>query len=105
MEREADVWIHEFLTSALDRGEWSTSHPARFNSKERGYGTQWTGSLVRPTPSLDTVEKTKIRCPFRESNLKSHFAQPIDSAVPTELSRLHPIYIRSPIRLHGAVLN
>jgi hypothetical protein len=24
--------VHAFLTSALDRGEWSASHPGRFNS-------------------------------------------------------------------------
>jgi hypothetical protein len=27
----AEAWLHAFLTSALDGGEWSASRPDRFN--------------------------------------------------------------------------
>jgi hypothetical protein len=36
---EVDVQIHIFLTSALDGGEWSASHPGRFIPGERAPGT------------------------------------------------------------------
>jgi hypothetical protein len=29
-----EVWLHEFLTSALDGGEWSSSRPALSPGKE-----------------------------------------------------------------------
>jgi hypothetical protein len=37
--------IHS-LTSALDGGEWSASHPGRFTSRERAPGTHWLGGWV-----------------------------------------------------------
>jgi hypothetical protein len=57
-----------FLTSALDGGEWSASHPGRFTSWERAPGTHWTGGWVGPRAGLDIVEKRKISCHYRESN-------------------------------------
>jgi hypothetical protein len=30
-----EVYLHAFLTPALDGGEWSTSRPGRFTSRER----------------------------------------------------------------------
>jgi hypothetical protein len=35
----AEVWLHAFLTSALDGGEWSASRPVRFTPRERALGT------------------------------------------------------------------
>jgi hypothetical protein len=35
-----EVWLHAFLTCALDEGEWSVSHAGRFTSGERAPGTQ-----------------------------------------------------------------
>jgi hypothetical protein len=30
-----EVYLHEFLTSTLDGGEWSASRTGRFNARER----------------------------------------------------------------------
>jgi hypothetical protein len=35
-----------FLTSALDRSEWSPSRPGRFTPGERAPGTHWIGDWV-----------------------------------------------------------
>jgi hypothetical protein len=35
----AEVYLHAFLTSALDGGEWSSSRPGRFIPRERARGT------------------------------------------------------------------
>jgi len=37
------MWIHAFLTSALDGGEWSASCPGRFSPRERAHVTNWIG--------------------------------------------------------------
>jgi len=33
--------VHEFLNSALERGEWSASRPGRFILGEGAFGTYW----------------------------------------------------------------
>jgi hypothetical protein len=55
------------LTSALDGGEWSASHPGRFTPRERTPGTHWIGGWVDPRAVLDAVVKKKIPSPRRES--------------------------------------
>jgi hypothetical protein len=45
-----------FLTSALDRHEWSDSRPGRFTPGERSPGTHWIGGWVGPIAGLDAVE-------------------------------------------------
>jgi hypothetical protein len=49
-----------FLTSALDGGEWSASHPCHFTTGERAPGTHWIGGWVGPKPALDDMEERKI---------------------------------------------
>jgi hypothetical protein len=49
----------QFLTSALDEGEWSASCPGCF--------TYWTRCWVDPRAGIDTVEKRKISCPCQVS--------------------------------------
>jgi hypothetical protein len=56
------------LTSALDGGEWSASHPSRFTSRERAPGTHWIGSWVGPRAGLDAVVKRKTPSPCQDSN-------------------------------------
>jgi hypothetical protein len=56
------------LTSALDGGGWSASHPDRFIPRERAPGTHWTGGWVGPRAVLDAVAKRKIPSSRRESN-------------------------------------
>jgi hypothetical protein len=51
------------LTSALDGGEWSASHPGRFIPRERAPGTYRTGGWVGPRAVLDEVVKRKIPSP------------------------------------------
>jgi hypothetical protein len=34
------------LTSVLDGGEWSVSHPGRFTPRERAPGSHWIGGWV-----------------------------------------------------------
>jgi hypothetical protein len=65
------------LTSALDRGEWSASHPGRFTPRERAPGTHWIGGWVDPRAFLDAVVKRKIPSPRRESNPRTPIVRPI----------------------------
>jgi hypothetical protein len=58
-----DVYIHNFLTSALVGGEWSASRPGRFTSGERTPGTHWIGGWVDLKASLDNLEKRKSLAP------------------------------------------
>jgi hypothetical protein len=50
-----DVYISNFLTSALAGSEWSASCPGRFIP-----GTHWIGGWVGLRASLDDVEKRKF---------------------------------------------
>jgi hypothetical protein len=66
-----EVYIHEFLTSALDGGEWSGSRPGRFTPRERAPGTHWIGGWVGRRAVLDTVVRRKILSPYWDSNFHS----------------------------------
>jgi len=63
-----EVYHHAFLTSALERSEWSASRPGYFTPRERAPGTHWIGGWVGPSASLDAMEKRKIPSPCWESN-------------------------------------
>jgi hypothetical protein len=52
-----DVYIHVFLTSALLGGEWSASHPCRFNPGEKAPGTHGIGGSVDPVTDPDNMDK------------------------------------------------
>jgi hypothetical protein len=62
-----EVYLHTFLTSALDGGEWSASHPGRFTPRERAPCAHWIGGWVGSRTVLDAVAKRKIPSPRRES--------------------------------------
>jgi hypothetical protein len=51
-----DVWIYNFLTLALARGEWSASGPGRFTTGKMAPDTDWIG-WVDPRAGLDDVEE------------------------------------------------
>jgi hypothetical protein len=55
--RGVEAYIHAFLTSALDGGEWSASRLGRFAPRERAPGTHWTGGWVGSRAGLDTGEE------------------------------------------------
>jgi hypothetical protein len=62
-----------FFTSALDRGEWLTSHPDRFTPEEGAHSIHWIGGWDGPRAGFDIVGKRKsLHC--KESN-PSHPAQ------------------------------
>jgi hypothetical protein len=50
-----EVWLHSFLSSALDGGEWSSSRPGRFTP-----GTHCVGDWVASRATLNAVRKRKI---------------------------------------------
>jgi hypothetical protein len=58
-EGELGEWMYSpihSLTSALDGGEWSASHPGRFTPRERAPGTHWIGGWVGPRTCVDAVK-------------------------------------------------
>jgi hypothetical protein len=61
-----EVYSTNFLTSALDGGEWSASRPCRFTPRERAPGIHWIGGWMGPRGGLDAVVKRKIPRPRRE---------------------------------------
>jgi hypothetical protein len=46
-----------FLTSALDRGEWSASRPSCFTPGEIAAGAHWIGGWVGAGAGMDVMEK------------------------------------------------
>jgi len=69
------------LTSVLDGGEWSTSHPGRFTPSTHCM-VDWVG----PSAVLDAVSKSP--CPYRKYNLGTPARRLI--TILTELSWLLP---------------
>lgn len=55
-----EVYHHPFLTSALDRGEWSVSRPDRFTREERAAVPIELESWVVPRARVDVLEKMKL---------------------------------------------
>jgi hypothetical protein len=80
-----DVQLHAFLTSAIDGGEWSVSHPCPFTPRERAPGTHWIGGWVGSRAGLDAVVTRKIPSPYRDSKPPSH--QPITQCYTPEIYR------------------
>jgi hypothetical protein len=60
---EVRVWLHSFLTWAVDGVEWSAAYPDRYTPRERAPSSHWIGGWMGPTTSLDVVEKRKISFP------------------------------------------
>jgi hypothetical protein len=79
------VYFHEFLTSALDEGEWSTSCRGRFAPRERASNTHWIGDWVGSRAGLDTVVKRNSQ-PL--PGLEFPIIQPVTQRCTTVLSRL-----------------
>jgi hypothetical protein len=79
-----EIYLHAFLTSALDGGEWWASRPVRFTPKKRALGTHWIGGWADPSAGLDAVVKRKIPSPCRDSKPRLFRSQP--SAIPLSYS-------------------
>jgi len=54
-----EVYLYPFLTSTLDRSEWSDSCPGRFTPGKIAPGTYWIGGWVGFRAGLDTVVEIK----------------------------------------------
>jgi hypothetical protein len=54
------VYLHAFLTSALDGGEWSVLRPGRFTPRERAPGIHWILGWVGLRAGLTTSSFTTI---------------------------------------------
>jgi len=48
-----EVYLHAFLTFALDGDEWSASRSGRFTPRERTPGTHCIGGCMGPRSGLD----------------------------------------------------
>jgi hypothetical protein len=74
MEAKGEIMYssYSFLTSALDRVEWSASRPG-----ERTPGTHWTGGWVGPRAGPATEISAKILCPCRGQNLDRPVVQAV----------------------------
>jgi hypothetical protein len=61
----AEVWLHAYLSSEQDGGEWSTSRSGSFTP-----GTHWIGSWVGPRAGAEKWrrEKKSHHCPCRKLN-------------------------------------
>jgi len=55
-----EVQFHAFLTSALNGGEWSASHPSHFTSRKGAPATHSVGGWVGPRAGLVLVAMRKI---------------------------------------------
>jgi hypothetical protein len=82
MYGEVEIKNSSILTSALDGGKRSASHPEGTTP-----GTHCRGVWMDPRTGLDTVEQTTISCP--DGN-QTPTVQPIACCY-TELSRLHQL--------------
>jgi hypothetical protein len=102
------VWLHAFLTSALDGGEWSVSRLDHFNRGEITPGSHCMGGWVGPRAGLNTaVAGRKISSPRRESSPISSSPKPSrynDCAIPAPtlrevakntLNRIYSKYLQS----------
>jgi hypothetical protein len=80
----------QFLTSALDGGEWSASRPCRFTPAETVPTTHWIGGWVDPRGGMDTVDKNLLPLHRIESRFLGRPARSL-VAILTELSLLLPL--------------
>jgi hypothetical protein len=58
-----EVYLHEFLTSALDGGEWSASRHCRLTPREGAAGTHGIGGWVGSRAILNMVVKRNSQSP------------------------------------------
>jgi hypothetical protein len=75
-----DVYIHVFLTLALD-SDWSDTRSERFTLGERAPGTHWIGGWVGLRAGLYSVAKVKYLT-LPELELQPVGSSYMDSAIP-----------------------
>jgi hypothetical protein len=52
-----EVQLHTLLTSTLDEGKWSASHPGFFTARKIALGIHGIGGWVAPRTSPDILGK------------------------------------------------
>jgi hypothetical protein len=62
-----EVWLHAFITLALDGKEWLASRRCRLTPGETAAHILWIGGWVDFEASMEAMVKRKNTCPFRES--------------------------------------
>jgi hypothetical protein len=72
-----EVWLHAFLTSALDGGKLSASRSGRFTPRERAPDTHWIGDWVDPQSPSGRGGEEKNSQPCWESNPRTPLIQPV----------------------------
>jgi hypothetical protein len=70
-----DVYIHVYLTSALDGAEWSDSRPGHFTSDERAPVAHFVRGWVGPRAGVDAFAKRNVYSPAGNRTL---VVQPVD---------------------------
>ena len=68
--RGVEVYIHSFLTSTLDGGDWLTLYSGGF-APRKGSGTDWKGSWVGPkigSEHFGAEKQEKRKCAFWETS-------------------------------------
>jgi hypothetical protein len=85
---------YSFMTSAVDGGEWSASHPGHALLWGREPQYPFYRRLGGPSASVDTEDRGKISFLFGGSNLDSPVVQSSQTLL-TELPRLPTIFITS----------
>jgi hypothetical protein len=65
---EVEAYLHSFLTSTLDRGEWSASRPGSFTLDATCTSVHSVLRPAGPRVGLDAFQKTRIFCCCQESN-------------------------------------
>jgi hypothetical protein len=71
-----DVWLHPFLVSALDVGEWSASRLGRFTLGKWARGTLWLGDRVGFRAGVGAVAKRKEIPSLPLHGIKPRFSSP-----------------------------
>jgi len=65
---EVEVWLHAFLTTAIDGCEFQLHDPAALLPGNDPPGIHWIGGWAGPRAVLDAVVKRKIPDSCRDSN-------------------------------------
>jgi hypothetical protein len=83
-----DVYLHDFLTSALDVGEWSASSPGHFAPGERATDTHFDRRLggLRTRSGYCSKKKKSHNCHYQYLN-PDHLSRDL-VFIQTDLSRL-----------------
>jgi hypothetical protein len=65
-----EIYLHVFLTSALDGGEWSASRPGCFTPREKARDTHCIGGWVGPRAGLDACH---MKISMKMCNMQAHY--------------------------------